>query len=128
VIGGPKTSMIIPNDYDWHLLAGDLTALPAIRRRLEELPPGVRAIVLVQSQEDADRLPVRAAAALDLRWVGAGENLADRLASLDWPPSEGFAWCAGEAHAMAEVREALTVKRGLPHQAMRVASYWNRDD
>ncbi|HWW70296.1 MAG TPA: siderophore-interacting protein, partial [Duganella sp.] len=38
VIGGPKGSMIIPADYTWQILAGDATALPAIRRRLDELP------------------------------------------------------------------------------------------
>src|SRR5471032_2126017 len=28
-IAGPKGSLIIPVDYDWHLLVGDKTALPA---------------------------------------------------------------------------------------------------
>src|SRR5205085_7963134 len=36
VIAGPRGSMIIPLDYDWHVLAGDDAALPAIARRLEE--------------------------------------------------------------------------------------------
>ena len=30
-VGGPRGSMIIPVDYDWHLLAGDETALPRSR-------------------------------------------------------------------------------------------------
>ena len=38
VIGGPRGSLIIPDAYDWYFLAGDETALPAIGRRLEELP------------------------------------------------------------------------------------------
>eukprot|EP01034_Spumella_vulgaris_P031857 gene31857-39354_t len=37
-IGGPRGSLIIPVDYEWHLLVGDETGLPAIARRLEELP------------------------------------------------------------------------------------------
>ena len=37
-IGGPRGSFIIPTTFDWHLLAGDDTALPAIGRRLAELP------------------------------------------------------------------------------------------
>ncbi|HSV45569.1 MAG TPA: siderophore-interacting protein, partial [Ramlibacter sp.] len=47
-VGGPRGSMVIPPDYDWHLLAGDATALPAIHRRLEELPASSRAIVVAQ--------------------------------------------------------------------------------
>ena len=58
-IGGPRGSFIIPLDYDWHLLVGDETALPAIARRLEELPAGVRAIVLVQLDDVADRRALR---------------------------------------------------------------------
>src|SRR5262249_1233179 len=46
-IGGPRGSFIIsPTAFDWHLLIGDETALPAIARRLAELPTGARAVVL----------------------------------------------------------------------------------
>lgn len=56
--------MIIPVDYDWHLLAGDASALPAIHRRLQELPATTRAIVLVQVDSDTDERPLQSAAAL----------------------------------------------------------------
>ena len=29
-VGGPRGSFIVPTDFDWHLLIGDDTALPAI--------------------------------------------------------------------------------------------------
>ena len=34
-VAGPRGSMVIPMDYDWHLLVGDDSAWPAIARRLE---------------------------------------------------------------------------------------------
>jgi len=47
-IGGPRGSFVVPTDYAWHLLAGDETALPAVARRLEELPAEAHAIVVLQ--------------------------------------------------------------------------------
>ena len=37
-IGGPRGSLVVAPDHDGHLLVGDGTALPAVTRRLEELP------------------------------------------------------------------------------------------
>src|SRR5215475_8861973 len=47
-IGGPRGSFIIPTTYDWHLLIADETGLPAIGRRLAELPAGTRVVVLAE--------------------------------------------------------------------------------
>ena len=60
-IGGPRGSFIVPIDFDWHLLVGDDTALPAIARRLAELPAGARALVL--AEVDGAGRPHRAARA-----------------------------------------------------------------
>ena len=34
-IGGPKSSKVVPDDFDGYLLVGDESALPAIGRRVE---------------------------------------------------------------------------------------------
>ena len=125
LVGGPRGSMIIPTDYHWHLLAGDATALPAIRRRLEELPAGTQATVIVQA-DAADRLPFTSQAQVALRWVDSAEALVDAVRSQALPPGEGFAWCAGEAAGMAAVRKVLLEEKQHPREAMRVAAYWKR--
>jgi NADPH-dependent ferric siderophore reductase len=48
-VGGPRGSFIVPDDFDWYLLAGDETAIPAIGRRLQELPAGTRVIASSKS-------------------------------------------------------------------------------
>ncbi len=55
-IGGPRGSFIIPTTFDWHLLIGDDTGVPAIARRLEELPAGSRAVVLAEVDNIADQV------------------------------------------------------------------------
>lgn len=125
-IGGPRGSFIVPTELDWHLLVGDETALPAIHRRLEELPAGTRAIVLAQVSDPADRRDFRSAAALDVQWVAGDDGLLAAARALDWPAGEGYAWCAGEAAAMARLRRVLVDEKGLDRQALRVAAYWKR--
>ena len=37
-LAGPRGSLVVPADLDWHVLLGDESAMPAIERRLAELP------------------------------------------------------------------------------------------
>lgn len=121
-IGGPKGSMIIPMDYDWHLLIGDSSALPAITRRLEELPPTsrVHVMLLLDSATQPRTLP----GTMTLEYFDDGEKLLAAVQALTLPAGEGFAWAAGEASLMKRIRKALAIEKGHPKEAMRVAAYW----
>jgi len=125
-IAGPRGSFIIPVDYDWHLLVGDETALPAIARRLEELPAGASVIAILQAADPADRRTLHSAAALRLHWVADTEELLNTVRALALPPGEGYAWCAGEAGAMAALRRLLIEEKGHDRHAIRAAAYWKR--
>lgn len=122
-VGGPRGSMIIPADYDWHLLIGDASALPAVHRRLEELPADARALVVLHVSDPADRRPLTTAAQLDLHWADSTETLLSTVAALALPEGDGFAWAAGESAVMAQVR-ALLVGKGLTKESLKVAAYW----
>ncbi len=125
-IGGPRGSMIIPTDYAWHLLAGDATALPAISRRLQELPAGAQALVLVQVGSTDDRRTWHSAAAVQTQWVSDSSAWLAALRALPLPAGEGFAWCAGEAQVMAQARAILVHEKGVPRDKQRVSAYWKR--
>ena len=125
-IGGPKGSMIVPLDYDWHLLVGDETAFPAVARRLEELPAGAKAIVILQAADAGDRRAFASAADVDLTWVSTDAQLQAAVKALALPAGEGYAWCAGEASAMAALRRELVDVKGHPGEAIRAAAYWKR--
>ncbi|HYP71055.1 MAG TPA: siderophore-interacting protein [Variovorax sp.] len=124
IIGGPRGSMIIPMDYDWHLLVGDDSALPAISRRLEELPAGSRAIVIAQANDASGQRELSSAAAVQATWVDSGEAMVQALRELSLPEGEGYAWCAGEAAVMAQLRNVLLAEKQHPKEAMKVAVYW----
>ena len=123
--GGPRGSMIVPLALGWHLLVGDDTALPAISRRLEELPEGSRAFVFVLADE-ADRRAFASLAQVQVSWASSDEELLAALGGLVLPAAEtGFAWGGGEASVMARVRQVL-LDKGVPKQHMRVSAYWKR--
>lgn len=125
LVGGPRGSMVIPADYDWHLLVGDASALPAIHRRLEELPDGAKGIVVAQvAPEDRRALPRRPG--LELHWVPGAADLVEVTRALALPSGEGFAWAAGEAALMAQLRQVLLHDKGHPKEAARIAAYWKR--
>ena len=125
IIAGPRGSMIIPPDQDWHLLLGDRSALPAIRRRLAELPKGAKVIVIAVAAS-ADRLPLPTLAALDLHWVDSDAGLVAALGALELPPGQGFAWFGGEAATAKAVRALLADDKGMQKEALRVSAYWKQ--
>ena len=125
IIGGPKGSMIVPLDYDWHLLVADATGLPAIRRRLEELPGGTRAIVVALAGA-GDRILPDTQAQLDVHWVDDADALVAAVRAVKLPAGEGYAWGGGEAAMMRRVRDVLVIDHALPKEAMRVSAYWKQ--
>ncbi len=126
VIGGPRGSMVVPTDYDWHLLMGDATALPAIHRRLEELPAGTRAIALAQVDDPADRRAMASAADAQVHWFSTSAQLTEAARALDLPGGEGFVWAGGEAAVMAGVRDIMLRDKGHPREAARISAYWRQ--
>jgi NADPH-dependent ferric siderophore reductase len=124
-IAGPRGSFIIPPDYAWHLFVGDETALPAIARRLEELPAGARAIVIAQVDEP-DRREFETAADATVQWIAEPAQLIEAVRALSLPDGEGYAWCAGEARTMATVRRVLVEDKGHDKHAIRAAAYWKQ--
>lgn len=134
-IGGPRGSSIIPADLDCHLLVGDETALPAIGRRLEELPSGVRAIVVAEIDSQAERLQLETAANLEVIWVdrkgapaGDADRLLEALRALNLPASGCFAWVAAESLVARAVRKHLVDERGMDKHWVKAAGYWRRGE
>lgn len=125
-VGGPRASFVVRGAYDWYLLAGDETALPAIGRRIEELPAGASVLALVEIADEAERQIFHTAANLEVRWVfrSEGGQLAEAVRQAALPPGAGYAFVAGEAAASAAIREHLVNARGLDPGSIKAAGYW----
>ena len=91
-VGGPRGSFIIPTDFDWHLLIGDETALPAISDGSPNCRPNARVLVVGEIDGPADQVALATKADATVIWAhrngaAAGESdvLAKKLATLEIP-------------------------------------------
>ncbi|MFT3801290.1 MAG: siderophore-interacting protein [Burkholderiaceae bacterium] len=129
VVAGPRGSLVPPARLDWHLLVGDDTALPAIRRRLEALDADQRAFVLVETDEPATRVPLSSRAGVVASWAyrdGTGPGLLEQLRELSLPPGDGFAWAAAESALARSIRQVMIEELGIDKRRVRASSYWRR--
>ena len=124
IIAGPKGSMIIPAQQDWHLLVGDASSLPAIRRRLAELPPSAHVEVILLRADSHDRWALPQQAHWRVSQLVDGEALLAALRGWQVPDGHGFAWCAGEGGLMRQARTILLEEKQLPREGVKVAAYW----
>ncbi|MGY1835962.1 siderophore-interacting protein [Blastococcus sp. SYSU DS0510] len=131
---GPGGAYAPRPDADWHLLAGDESALPAIAATLDRLPAEARALVFVEvagAEEEQDDLVV--GPGVELRWLhrdGAepGTLLVDAVRAEPLPAGSGHVFVHGEAHAVRELRRHLRAGRGLDPEWTSISGYWRRGD
>ncbi len=119
---------------DWHLLAGDESALPAIGASLGRLPAGARALVFLEvegpAEEQAD-LVVDAPA--ELVWLHRGDRapgvaLVDAVRACPLPEGTGHVFVHGEAGLVRELRRHLRAERGLAPEFTSISGYWRLGD
>jgi NADPH-dependent ferric siderophore reductase len=132
-VGGPRGSFVIPDDFDWYLFVGDETALPAIARRLEELPANTRVVVVAEIADNAEEQQFASRARVEVRWLyrntaaaASTSLLQHALAGLSLPSGEGYAWVAAEAATAKALRQYLVEQRGLDKERVKAAAYWKR--
>jgi NADPH-dependent ferric siderophore reductase len=117
---------------DWHLLAGDESAVPAITAALEVLPADavVRVVVLVEDAGHEPDLPLPADAELTVlhrAHLSAGEGLESAVRAVEWLPGRVHAFVHGEAQeVMHGIRPYLLKERGLARDQVSISGYWRR--
>ncbi|HEY0956655.1 MAG TPA: siderophore-interacting protein [Roseateles sp.] len=129
-VAGPRASRVVnPQAHTHWLLLGDETALPAIARWLEWLPPDRRVTVRVEVGSPSDRIALPGHEGLDLAWVQrrpAPQGCALLAAVCSLPLTPGYAWIASESAQMRGLRQHLLSERGWPREHLHAAGYWKR--
>ncbi|MDQ0778463.1 NADPH-dependent ferric siderophore reductase [Streptomyces aurantiacus] len=124
---GPGGAYAPDTEADWHLLAGDESALPAIAASLEAMPDGaqVRAFVEVSGPEEEQKFD----SDVEVVWLHrgdrpVGEALVAAVQGLEFPAGRMHAFVHGEAGFVKELRRLLRVEHQIPREDISISGYW----
>lgn len=127
-IGGPRGSLVVPEDYGWQLYVCDESGMPALRRRLETLGAAGKAVqvnAIVTISDASLKGYLSHLEQFNIDWViGHNEQaVAQRLAALKRPDEDYFLWLTGEGKVVKRLSDAL---EGLVDpQLLRAQAYWH---
>ncbi|BES69052.1 siderophore-interacting protein [Marinobacter nanhaiticus D15-8W] len=129
-VGGPGPRKLIQPDADWFLLAGDMTALPAISVNLELLPDDARGYAVIEVIDESDIQSLARPEHVDVQWIinpepdPTGGTLVDHIRQLHWPDGQPAVWAACEFSGMRKLRHYFKQERNVPKTHLYISSYW----
>lgn len=129
-ISGPGACKRLDPTADWFLVAGDMSALPAITVNLETLPETARGHVVLEVMSDADKPRFDLPPGLRVHWIvnpdpdSENTRLEDTVKALPWQDGRLSAWVAGEFSASRALRQYFRHSRAVPKDDVYVSCYW----
>ena len=130
---GPGGSGAHNGAADWILLVGDETALPAIARMAEGLPPDAKGVALIEVADAAEQQAIRHPPGLEIRWLhrggapaGTTRHLLEAALALPWPGPDirVFAWAGCEYETFRALRKHWRESCGLRKEDHLALAYW----
>jgi len=138
-VPGDPVGMIGPGgggmrSADWNLFVGDETALPAIGRLLERLPPTARGLALIEVADEAERQDLTPPPGLELRWlyrngIPAGQSamLREAALALELPETASIsAWAGCEFATFRALRTHWREVWKLDRTQHLAVAYWRQ--
>ena len=131
VLGGAGGAYAPSADCDWHVLAGDESALPAISSALAYMPADARGVAHIEIDDDTDLQTLATPAGVRLDWIRRGtDRVTTRLAdavdeTLAALPADATVqvFAHGERESMKAVR-AVLAGRGVARDRISLSGYW----
>ncbi|WP_137903664.1 siderophore-interacting protein [Enterobacter sp. 2VL] len=128
-IGGPRGSLVVPEDYAWQLYVCDESGMPALRRRLETIAslkvrPEIHAVVTVG--DASYKTYLAHLSGFNITWIvgHSGQAVADQLAALTVPAEDYFIWLTGEGKVVKNLSRRFETD-AIDQQLVRASAYWH---
>lgn len=138
---GPSGAYAPDPSADWHLMAGDESAIPAISVALEALPPDAIGKVFIEVAGPEGEIDLAAPAGVELNWIHRGGRadlvgddragdhapLIAEVKETLWLPGQVQVFIHGEAQAvMHNLRPYVRKERGVDAKWASISGYWRR--
>ncbi len=127
-IAGPGPTKHTNYHADWHLIVGDLTALPAVAATVEQLPPGAKGYVAIQIPTEDDKQFIKLPEQISLSWIinpDIRKNaLIEHLTELRWLEGSPAIFIASESAQMREMKAFVKNQPGYQSDLTYASGYW----
>ncbi|MCG5432160.1 siderophore-interacting protein [Mycobacterium sp. MYCO198283] len=138
---GPSGGYTPDANADWHLLAGDESAIPAISAAVAALPAAAIGQVFIEVTGPDDELPLPTPDGVQVQWIHrggradlvpesqAGDNapLMAAVRNAPWLPGRPQVFIHGEAQTvMHNLRSYILKERGVDAKSASISGYWRR--
>ncbi|NDK31284.1 siderophore-interacting protein [Nesterenkonia haasae] len=128
---GPGSGYAPRQEADFHVIAGDESAIPAIAAALEGMDADARGVVVLEVRDATEEVPLTVPEGIDLRWIHRGGDftpestrITDHLRNIEIPDGDVQVFVHGEREQMKRIRKLLVKERGLERKGMSLSAYW----
>lgn len=128
---GPNGAYSPDPAVDWHLFAGDESALPAICAALEALPSDALGVAFLEYGGPEDVIELTKPSGVDVVWVPREVRddttkslLAVAVSAYRWPAGRVQVFAHGERESMKALRDVFLKDRGLTKDQLSLSGYW----
>ncbi|MEM6858219.1 MAG: siderophore-interacting protein [Pseudomonadota bacterium] len=129
-IRGPGPAKPSPGACDFYLIAGDMSALPAISANLEKMDRSAKGVAVLEIQHEDDAVAIDAPEGVSIQWLVNPQPglrtdlLVEALRAVEPPEGEIAGWAAAEFEAMRKLRAFLRDEVGVAPRNLYTSSYW----
>lgn len=135
-VGGPRGSTVLQGTPDAWFLAGDETAIPAVRRFVAAMPPTASGRILIEVPDRKHQVDLAPPPGVDLDWIHRGDGppgraLTGAIDAVDAgqrPAGAVFGFVAAEQAVVSAGRALLHDRWALPPEQTIVKGYWKRSE
>lgn len=131
-LAGPGGKKLLDFSADWFLLAGDMTALPAISVNIEQLPDDARGYAVIEILDESDIQSFQIPDSFEIHWVInprpelENTHLLDKVKQMPWLEGSPSIWAACEFNNMRALRSYFKEDKNVERNSVYVSSYWKR--